>query len=163
MNSESDSFEALLSRRLHHQGPDHPDTMHTMANLIRGHTRDLTSADRETADLPGGAPTASGIRLDSDAVDDEIDLVESALAMHEHLAVSYGNEDPRTLVGRSYLAYSLAFADHLDAQLESAEVLARDAYEGLADATEAGKARPHDAQTAELIHRWIADRVNRPE
>ncbi|MBF6290039.1 hypothetical protein IU436_26595 [Nocardia farcinica] len=163
MNEEDDSFEALLSRRLHHQGPDHPDTRHTMANLIQGKTRDLTSVDREAADLPGEAPSASQIRLDRDGVDDEIDLVEYALALHEHLAAVYGNEDPRTLVGRSYLAYALAFANHLDAQLESAEALAQDAYEGLADATEAGKARPRDARTAELIYRWIDDRVNRPE
>ncbi|MFF2084048.1 hypothetical protein ACFVVM_09740 [Nocardia sp. NPDC058176] len=134
-----------------------------MANLLRGRTRDLTGADRETADRPGGAETAAEVRLDGDAVDDEIDLVESALAMHEHLVGAYGNDDPRTLVGRSYLAYALAFADHLDGQLESAEVLARDAYEGLADATETGEAGSHDARTAELIHRWIADRVSRPE
>ncbi|MGW4094792.1 hypothetical protein [Nocardia sp. NPDC004750] len=134
-----------------------------MANLIRGHIRDLTTADRETAELPDSAPAASKVRLDSDAVDDEIDLVETALAMHEHRAATYGNDDPRTLVARSYLAYALAFADHLDGQLESAEVLALDAYEGLADATEAGEAGPHDARTAKLIHRWIAERVSRPE
>ncbi|WP_067465378.1 hypothetical protein [Nocardia amamiensis] len=159
MSETGDTFDLLLWRRLENQGPDHRDTMGTLANLMRGRLRGGTAADSELADLPETV-TANGVRLAGDGVDDEIDLIEAAMALHGHRAEAFGDEDPRTLVARSYLAYALAFADHLDGQLEAAAELAQDAYEGLADAAETGDVGPHDVQVANLIHQWIAERLD---
>ncbi|WP_433726513.1 hypothetical protein ACQP0C_33390 [Nocardia sp. CA-129566] len=158
MSDGNDTFESLLLRRLRHQGPDHPDTKRTVTNLIRGRSRGITAADRESADLPE-TTGVDGVRLDGDGVDDEIELIEAAMALHAQRADAYGDEDPRTLVGRGYLAYALAFADHLDGQLEAAAALAQDAYEGLADAAETGDAGPHDVRIANLIYEWITQRL----
>ena len=164
MSEGDETFELLLLYRLQGQGPHHPDTMITLHNLMCGDLRGVRRAAGCPADLPDGV-TADGVRLDGDHVDRQVELVLDALTLQEDHVAEHGPDDPRTMVATSYLAYALAFADHIDGQVESAAVLAKDAYEGLADFAELhpDQVGPHDVRIAELIHEWIEDRLDQSE
>ncbi|WP_103352493.1 hypothetical protein [Amycolatopsis sp. CA-128772] len=154
MSDPNDAFVLLWLRRLESQGPGHPDTMATLANLVRGAGAGTTALS--PAELPDGV-TQAGVRLDGDQVDREVDLIQKAIALQDSRVAAFGPDDPRTMTATSYLAYALAFADHIDSQLEAAAVLAQDAYEGLDDAAAENDPRVgrHDVRIAELIREWV--------
>jgi hypothetical protein len=164
VSEDDETFQLLLLRRLEGQGPRHPSTMTTLHNLMYGDIKGVRRAIGDPAELPQGV-TADGVRLDGDHVDRQVDLVQDALTLQEHRVETFGPDDPRTMVATSYLAYALAFADHIDGQVESAAVLAKDAHEGLADAADEGHVHvgPHDVRIAELIRGWIDDRLDQPD
>ncbi|MBB5917506.1 hypothetical protein BJY24_006418 [Nocardia transvalensis] len=164
MSENDESYELLLLRRLEGQGPDHPNTMITVRNLIHGDARGLDRAVGAPTDAPVEI-SDNTIRLDGDHVDKQIDLIQTATALQQNRVEEYGPDDPRTMVATSYVAYALAFADQFTGQLEVAAVLARDAYEGLDDAAADDPSRlgPHDVRVAELILRWIEDRLVQAE
>jgi len=161
MNEPAETFQSILLGRLQGQGPGHYQTGTTMRNLIRSELEGATAVDAAPADLPDGV-TPDGVRLDGDHVDAEIDLQQLAMALQQHRVDAFGSDDPRTMMATSYLAYSLAVADHLDGQLEWAHTLAEDAYEGIADAADdhAEHLGVHDLQIARLIRDWIARRLD---
>lgn len=163
--TESDaSFESVLLNRMEAQGPHHPDTATTLRNLLRTQGVGGTFAVGTAADLPDGVAPGQ-VRLDGDHVERQVDLIQTTLALQEQRVAEYGPDDPRTLVATSYLAYALAYADHLDGQLADAAVLAQDAYEGLADAEQDAPAhvRPSDVRLAELIRTWIEEQLDQDE
>lgn len=161
MSEPNETFQQLLLRRLQGQGPHHPDTMTTLHNLMHGDVKGISRTVGAPTDLPVGV-TEDSVRLDGDHVDRQIDLVQDALTLQELRVAEFGPDDPRTMVATSCLAYALAFADHIDGQVEAAAVLAQDAHEGLADA--ADEKHPHvgrhDVQIAEVIRGWIEDRLD---
>jgi hypothetical protein len=152
-----ETFEMLLVFRLEGQGPRHPATMKTLHNLMYAGSDGVSRAAGEPAQLPRGV-SPSGIRLDGEHVDREVDLVVDAAALQEQRIAEFGSHDPRTMLATSYLAYAMALADHIDGQAETAVLLARDAYEGLADAAlESDTVSPHGLRIAGLILDWITE------
>ncbi len=164
MDEPDETFQSILLARLQGQGPGHYQTGITMRNLIRGELQATTGVAAAPAELPDGV-TPDGVRLDGDHVDAEIDLQQLAMALQQGRVDAFGSDDPRTMMATSYLAYSLAAADHLDGQWEWAHTLAEDAYEGIADAADnhADHLGAHDLELARLIRDWIAQRLNQSD
>jgi hypothetical protein len=160
MDEPDETFQSILLGRLQSQGPGHYQTGITMRNLIRSELQATTGVAAAPADLSDGV-TPGGVRLDGDHVDAEIDLLQLAMTLQQERVDTFGSDDPRTMTATSYLAYSLAAADHLDGQLEWAHALAEDAYEGVADAADdhADHLGMHDLEIARLIRDWIAERL----
>jgi len=156
VGEDAETFDLVVLYRLKGQGPHHPSTMVALHNLMHTDLQGVDRAPGSPALLPEGA-NAPGIRLDGDLVDQQVDLVLDATALQEDRTERLGPDDPRTMAATSYLAYALAFADHIDGQIESALVLAQDAYEGLDDAAAEGNPLlgPYDVQIATLILAWI--------
>lgn len=156
------TFALVLLSRLEGQGPYHPDTGVTLHNLMYEDVKDAGRAASELAELPSGVTAEDGVRLDGDHVDFEVDLLVNAIDLHDSRADEFGPDDPRTMIASCFLAYALAFADHVDGQLELAAERVQDAYEGLADAVAENDPRvgPHDLRIAELVREWVDDRLN---
>ena len=160
--SVDETFALVLLSRLEEQGPYHPDTGVTLHNLMHEDVKDAGRAASVPAELPPGVTAEDGIRLDGDHVDFEVDLLVNAIDLQDSRVGEFGPDDPRTLIASSFLAYALAFADHVDGQLEDAADIARDAYEGLADAVAENDPHvgPHDLRIAEIVRRWVDDRLD---
>lgn len=165
--SGSDGFQELYLNRLRVQGPDHPSTLTTLRNLLLHELRrDGVDAPRPTipatagVDLPEGL-SPDDVDLEGDHVDVEIDAQLRAIELQEHRVQTLGPDHPQTMIATCYLAHTLAVASHIggeSGQLASASVLAKDAYDGLADAAEEATAGIgcHNVETAELVHQWIS-------
>lgn len=161
MSENGEFLEAVFLLRIRAQGPDHPDTATTLRNVMHDDVRRSGRAAGISAALPEGV-TAEGIRLDGDHVDLQVDLIQDAISLQQQRTDDLGPDDPRTMIATSYLAFALAFADHVDGQLESAAVLAQDAYEGISDAALENDPRvgPHYMPVAELVHEWIEEKID---
>jgi hypothetical protein len=164
MDEPDETFQSVLLGRLRGQGPGHYQTGITLRDLILSELQATTGVGAAPAELPDGV-TPDGVRLDGDHVDAEIDLQQLAMTLQQERVDAFGSDDPRTMMATSYLAYSLAAADHLDGQLEGAHALAEDAYEGIADAADdhADHLGSRDLEIARLIRDWIAERLSRSD
>ncbi|MGW4529220.1 tetratricopeptide repeat protein [Amycolatopsis sp. NPDC004378] len=151
-------FQAVLLGRLRRQKPGHPAIGVTMANLIRTARRPLDrSQPAERLNQPVEfAP--SGVRLDGDHVDAELDLQALAIDYQQECVDRFGEDDVRALMAAGYLAYSLA-ADHFYGQLEGAHEMMEHTWPGLADAADTGLLSQDEREIAGIIRDWLREQV----
>ncbi|WP_280409804.1 tetratricopeptide repeat protein [Nocardia brasiliensis] len=154
-----DSYWAIYADRLREQGPEHPDTQHTLRQLIR---TNLNRVHTDTDDhellvvAPADLPTDATNLADEDA-EWLSELVVSAIELDAQLSSKYRSEDPRALRVRILLAHALALADQYEDHIDVALNLAADARDGLAEAVERipDEVEEYDLPTAKIVHRWI--------
>lgn len=153
----AEGFRAVLLGRLRGQGPGHPRTGATMANLIRaergsaGHRATLGWRAEPAARPPGA------VRLNGDHVDAEIDLQQLAIDWQQDCTDRFGPDHPNSLMATCYLAYSLAGADHLDGQVGWALEELEQTWPAIADAAEAGEVTADDLEIATILRDWVRE------
>src|SRR5688572_27834708 len=79
-------LDRLLLDRLRGQGPAHPNTRITLANLIRRQLGDGTSTVAEKLGGPASLPEGTArdrVRLDGDHVEAEVDLQLGAIVLQQ--------------------------------------------------------------------------------
>ncbi|WP_149262020.1 toll/interleukin-1 receptor domain-containing protein [Actinomadura sp. K4S16] len=130
-------LEVVYRLRLEKLGPGHPETVHTLRNLLE-------------LSLPREAVTAAHRRIDLG--DDEADVLVAtllALELHESRVREFGADDVRSLVACCFLAHATA----LQAAGPGALPLISDAVAGLVEELGGGDPR---VGAAALLHDWIA-------
>ncbi|MFY1694875.1 tetratricopeptide repeat protein [Solwaraspora sp. WMMA2101] len=157
----ADGLWKVLLGRLRGQGPGHPRTGVTMANLIRaeygsaghratlGNRAVLGSRPEPVAEAPGV------VRLDGDHTDTEIDLQQLAIYWQQDCTDRFGSDDPRSLMATCLLAYSLAGANHVDGQVGLALEELEESWPAIADAAETGELSSDDLEIATILRDWV--------
>ncbi|HEX5493678.1 MAG TPA: toll/interleukin-1 receptor domain-containing protein [Mycobacteriales bacterium] len=142
-----DTLDGVYRARLSAQGPDHPDTRRTLRSLLTAHRRlgagitggpSTLDEESDTDALPSYPPPPidglpDGPRLDDPTTDERIELFLLADEVHRTGVRAKGDGHPETLLLRGFLAHATALLNQMDQQFTDAQVLARDAFEGLVE------------------------------